>query len=515
MVSPKFFLAVCGLMLLPALVTSSPIASSHFGRKLFSRNNITATTVAAELGPQLSNGSLVFGSDNPQWSNATIRWNRFVRPNVQVVVEPAAESDIAEIIKYCNDNSFEFLVRNRGHGITSSLSTFSGIQINVEGLQGITIQPDEGTAVLQAGTSGGQVIRELWDQGYVTTTGATQCVGIMGPALGGGHGRYNGLHGLVTDNILHYNVVLANGTKINVNETSHSDLLWALKGAGHNFAAVTSIVKKIYPREIDTWHFHNYTWTQDKLETVFETLNTFHKSYNGTTPPKMGVNFGSIIMDRSISTAEAVLKWGFYYAGPAVEAEELLRPFNAIGAVAEGMIDLSYPDIAGLTSGDCAGGNLAISSVLTLEYNATAERTLYDHYISNVAKYPELAATAYLWYEGYATAGYQAIPSESTAYPHREENHIMFFATVVPDGSDLLEVANTWAKESTDIWNGGQPDRQPKLYVNYAMGHDYETLESIYGYEAWRLERLRSLKAAYDPENRFRFFVPLVSNSTS
>jgi hypothetical protein len=61
------------------------------------------------------------------------------------------------------------------------------------------------------------------------------------------------------DNILHYNVVLANGTEIGVNETSHSDLLWALKGAGHNFAAVTSIVKKIYPRQVDTWHFHNYT----------------------------------------------------------------------------------------------------------------------------------------------------------------------------------------------------------------------------------------------------------------
>jgi FAD/FMN-containing dehydrogenase len=135
-------------------------------------------------------------------------------------------------------------------------------------------------------------------------TGATKCVGVLGPSLGGGHGRYNGLYGLVMDNILHYNVVLANGTEIGVNETSHSDLLWALKGAGHNFAAVTSIVKKIYPRQVDTWHFHNYTWTQDKLETVFEKLNKFHKSYNGTTPPKMGVNYGSIIMDRSISKTE-------------------------------------------------------------------------------------------------------------------------------------------------------------------------------------------------------------------
>lgn len=99
MVSPKSSFVVYGLTFLPALVTSSPIASGYFERKLFSRDNISATTVTAELGPRLSSGSLVFGSDNSQWSNATSRWNRFVRPDVQVVVEPAAECDIAKIVR--------------------------------------------------------------------------------------------------------------------------------------------------------------------------------------------------------------------------------------------------------------------------------------------------------------------------------------------------------------------------------------------------------------------------------
>ena len=124
----------------------------------------------------------------------------------------------------------------------------------------------------------------------------------MGPALGGGHSFYEGLYGMVMDSMIHYNVVLANGTEIGVNATSHPDLLWALKGAGHNFAVVTSVVKKIFPR--DYWHTHTYTWTQDKLETVFEALNTFAKSANGTTPPRMGSNYGSIIMNPNISTTE-------------------------------------------------------------------------------------------------------------------------------------------------------------------------------------------------------------------
>ena len=148
------------------------------------------------------------------------------------------------------------------------------------------------------------LISECFIAKLLPATGSTPCVGLMGPALGGGHARYEGLYGMVMDNILHFNAVLADGTEIGVNETSHSDLFWALKGAGHNFAVITSVVKKIYPAELETWHFHTYTWTQDKLETVFETLNTFHKSYNGTTPPKMGVNYGSIIMNTSISTTE-------------------------------------------------------------------------------------------------------------------------------------------------------------------------------------------------------------------
>ena len=58
-------------------------------------------------------------------------------------------------------------MRNRGHGITDSLSTFSGIEIDVEMLTGVTIQPDKKTATLQAGTFIGDVMNKLWDQGFV------------------------------------------------------------------------------------------------------------------------------------------------------------------------------------------------------------------------------------------------------------------------------------------------------------------------------------------------------------
>ncbi|ORY71065.1 uncharacterized protein BCR38DRAFT_415840 [Pseudomassariella vexata] len=504
-----------GLTLLQVIVSAVPVNREigiprYFQRQPYTRHNLTAATVQSELGLFVSNGTLIFGPSSSLWENATERWNTFVRPQVQVVVQPARESDVSKIVKYCNDNSIEFLARNRGHGATTSLSAFDGLEIEFSQLHTITIKEDGKSAVFQAGTYGGQVIQTLWDQGYVTTTGGTPCVGLMGVALGGGHGRYEGLYGLISDNFIHLNVVLADGAEVGVNATSYSDLFWAMEGAGHNFGIVTSAEKEIYPREIDTWHFHNYVWSQDKLETVFEEMNKFHKSYNGTTPPLMGVNFGSIVIDPSYSQAEAIIAWGFHYAGPAEDAEELLKPFNAIEAMSSTQGDMSYPEVAGVTGDDCVSGGYAISTVMTQTYNITTERTLYNHFNEKIKQYPELAPTALLWHEGYANAATQAIDSDFSAYPHRDENHLMLFTTTVPEGSDLQEPAEAWAKEVWDLWNGGQPERKPQTYVNYALNHPYETLEAIYGYEPWRLERLRGLKAKYDPQNRFRYYVPIL-----
>jgi hypothetical protein len=55
------------------------------------------------------------------------------------------------------------------------------------------------------------------------------CVGVLGPALGGGIGRFQGLHGLVTDQIISAKIVLASGEMVTVSETEHSDLYWGIR----------------------------------------------------------------------------------------------------------------------------------------------------------------------------------------------------------------------------------------------------------------------------------------------
>ena len=107
---------------------------------------------------------------------------------------------------------------------------------------------------------------------------------------------------MISDNLVNLNVVLGNGTAIRVNETTNPELFWGMQGAGHNFGIVTSFELKIYPREVQSWYYKNYIFTQDKLEPLFEELNKFQN--NGTTPKLMAANFGIYTMNTTVSETE-------------------------------------------------------------------------------------------------------------------------------------------------------------------------------------------------------------------
>lgn len=404
---------------------------------------------------------------------------------------------------------------NRGHGSPSSVASFNGIQIHMVNLNEIIIQPGRDSAWFGGGVYDGQVSRYLWEQGYVATTGSCDCVGMMGPGLGGGHGRHEGLYGMISDNIRQLNLVLADGTSIRVNETSYSDLLWGLKGAGHNFGIVTSFELNIFLRGPDTWHYHNYLWRGENLKTVFDALNAFHN--NGSNPVNMTLNFGQLYLNASISKTEPSIGWTFAYRGSAPDAERLLAPFNAIDAVWDAQGDVPYPAIS-IIQGTGEAGFLCESenTIRTITtaglqvYNMTAQQQIFDSFRRRIAQSPALAATGIVIHEGYSTAGVTAINSDASAYPFRADHLLVYFSAILAPtaSSALVAAAWDWADEVRDQWNAGQPGRMPDAYVNYANGR--EPLEERYGHEPWRLRRLRALKAKYDPENRFRFYNPIV-----
>jgi FAD/FMN-containing dehydrogenase len=60
---------------------------------------------------------------------------------------------------------------------------------------------------------------------------------LMSFQFTGGLSYLSDKYGLACDNVVNFEVVLADGTVVNANNDEHSDLFWALKGGSNNFGA--------------------------------------------------------------------------------------------------------------------------------------------------------------------------------------------------------------------------------------------------------------------------------------
>jgi hypothetical protein len=184
-------------------------------------------------------------------------------------------------------------------------------------------------------------------------------------------------------------------------------------------------------------------------------------------------------------------------------------PLNAINPlnVTSGVIDTTELNrLAGAAYGtpNCGNGaNIMLFPIATETYNTTALRTAFDLY----SAYPAWLSNSFVLLEGYSTAAVHAVPAANTAYPDRFNNLLVAPLILYQPGlggseEEALELGENVRKALLE--GSGGPLH---AYVNYARGD--ESLEAIYGYETWRLDRLRWLKSKYDPYGKFDYYNPI------
>ncbi|KAF3769586.1 FAD-binding domain-containing protein [Cryphonectria parasitica EP155] len=509
----------CSIIILAALCCcfhqpSSAAAVPHVLRQVdhrFTPRAPTAGEIQLDLGPQLSNGSSIWFPGSEEFSTATSRWNIYGEPNISVVVEVATAEDVAATVQYANSIDMPFLAVNRGHGSPYTLSKLqNGIEIWLSQLNSIDIAEDGNSAVLGGGVYIEEVVHTLFEYGKVAVTGSCACVGNMGAGLGGGHGRLQGYFGLIVDNIISMDVVLWNGTQIIVNEDSYPDLFWGLRGAGHNFGIVTSFDYKIYDQPSSVWFYGLYYFNEDQLENIFNEMN---RQSEATLPEEIGGVLLFYVWSATINATDPVLVLTFNYAGGATAAAPYIDPFKAFGPVASTEGQVPYDQISnvsgtGVASPLCAHGTQRMQfSCDLLTYNVTTNREMYELYRNMTLAEPSLVATSVV-FESYSLQGIKAVPGNSTAYPHRGDNLIWSQVIAYDYDPGLDATAIAWGEQARQLIRDGQPPGEEfNVYVNYAFGG--ETLESVYGYETWRLEKLRALKKEWDPQGKFSYYMPI------
>ena len=81
--------------------------------------------------------------------------------------------------------------------------------------------------------------------------------------------------------------------------------------------------------------------------------------------------------------------------------------------------------------------------------------------------------------------------------------------TATPKSIDDNAVFEDWLEKWKAAFRGVSGYERLQQYVNYGnTTFVSDPVEALYGYEPWRLEKLRELKRRYDPARLFSWYQP-------
>ncbi|TQV91917.1 hypothetical protein V2A60_005987 [Cordyceps javanica] len=504
---------------LPALVAwaassacrLSVVAESALGHRLCSSR--AAIIEVQDLARRLSPAAQVLVPGSKGFDDASRRWSVFDEPRPGVVVIPGAPSDVAETVKYANEHDRPFLAVGGHHGAASTLAGLQGgIEIVMSSLSSVELSEDGKTARVGGGASSKTVIDALWEAGKQTVTGTCECTSLLGPGLGGGHGWLQGRHGLIADQFVSMDVVLADGDARTVDARSDPDLWWALRGAGHNFAIVTSVTVQVHDIAHRDWARETMVFTGDKVERVFETLRD--TVFRDGRQDVDVVVWSYMLRIPAVDPENPVLVVYLLQEGVRTVAAAHSAALKALGPASVENAPGTYRDLAAWTMISAADGpcrKLGASNLrfpLYLDaYDVGAVRRAYDLFAATLRGNPEFADSIFL-FENYPTQGLRAPPAADSAFAFRGDSILVAPLISFPSADRHLGGKAVVAGEALRRTLHEASGRETMhTYVNYAFRDN--KLE-MYGAEAWRQEKLARLKAKYDPHGRFNFYNPVV-----
>ncbi|KAJ5963115.1 hypothetical protein N7481_013420 [Penicillium waksmanii] len=182
---------------------------------------------------------------------------------------------IQTVVNFVTRHNIKLVIKNTGHDFLGRSSAPKSLQILTHMMKNMSISnefiptvppmlnpPDSAKAVtVGAGVQLGEMYAFLGSKGLMAVGGTFSTVGIAGGYIqGGGHSFLGWLHGMASDNVLEFEIVLADGSLVFANAYQNSDLFFALRGGGGgSFGVVVSATLKVYPDYPLIYATLNYT----------------------------------------------------------------------------------------------------------------------------------------------------------------------------------------------------------------------------------------------------------------
>ncbi len=427
-------------------------------------------------------GGRVYVAGESGYESARLPWQRRLDPRPALIVEAANASDVRTAVRFAREHDLPLAVQSTGHGVVKVPD--GGLLLKTNPMSAVAVDAGRRVARVGGGALWSDVIAAAAPHDLAPLSGSSPTVGVTGYTLGGGTGWLSRLYGFAADRVVRAELVTAEGELVTVSAAEHPDLFWALKGGGGNFGVVTSLEFELFP-----------------VASVYAGVAMFDPAraaeamsvYSDWALDEPDESSTALVLARLPDAPQLpepvrgkhVLMLRAFYVGTAQEAQRDLAPlYEAAGTpLLDGMRATSFPDAAAMMPPPPPG----IS-----EMHIELFRDLPDEVIDAAVEGHEAVAGIELRHWG----GEMARPGEDAGpIGHR---HVPF--SVVAGGQAFTpEEAETMMAGVRTVAAKLRPHATGGAWLNFLS----DPARTADAYTDGNWQRLREVKAAYDPDNVF------------
>ncbi|MEO6957722.1 MAG: FAD-binding oxidoreductase [Antricoccus sp.] len=451
-----------------------------------------ASAAAYEELAALTRGRVILPAD-ADYDQARAVYNAMIDRHPAAVLRCRDVADVIAGVRFAAAHDVALAVRGGGHNAAGLGVADDALVLDLADMNSTTVDPTAGTVRVDGGCTWGDVDHATVAFGMATPSGFLASTGVGGLALGGGIGYLTRRFGLTVDSLLGADVVLADGTLVRADPTTHSDLFWALRGGGGNFGIVTSFTFKCHQIGDHGTIFggpvlYDLADTGEVMQWYRELLPNLPEELSGfiallTVPPV--APFPEALWGRKV----CAIVW--CYTGALGKAPEVTAPVREFGSpLMVGLHEMPFNALQQAFDGLYPAG-------LQWYWRSDFCTEITDAAISVHEKYGALLPTGHSTMHMYPVGGAASrIAGNATAFAHRSGGWAAVMVGVDPDPANAHQIS-AWAK---DYWTELHPTSAGGTYVNFLMDEGAERVRDSYGSN---YPRLAAIKNRYDPDNVF------------
>ncbi|MFF7182946.1 FAD-binding protein [Streptomyces sp. NPDC008121] len=418
--------------------------------------------------------------------------NGAVQHRPPLIAQPLDAQDAATAVTFAREQGLDLSVRCGGHGVAGR-AVAGTLVMDLSRIGHVRVDPQRRLCRAGGGALWGAVDAANEAYGLATPGGRITHTGIGGLTLGGGQGWLSSLHGLCVDNLTSAELVTADGNVIKVSDDSDPDLMWALRGGGGNFGAVTELTYRLH--ELGDVLAGGVSYPMEQAAELVQHYREFMQNAPAEVSGSVylpGPPAEPLVPAHLHSRPVAVLL--LIYTGPDLaKGERILRPMREAGQpLADRVQPMPYTQLQSiLDPANLSGRRTYTSTAFLADLPDPMARRFLEHASNPPSRHSYCAFTR-------LGAAANRVPWHATAFSHREAVWMCYMDAMWDDPADD-EANRDWIHAAMDVIDGYAGTGR---YLNISANLDTDAVRRSYGEPTY--ERLTRIKTAWDPDNLFR-----------